>query len=143
METPSGLAYRLRGAGQQVSQSMCWEVSGNSRKENVKPSAYFNPIDVEYRWAQHPCVFKELSNKGKGVLDEVEWLLIAKGFWRCRLQAVEDTQGGMAEDLENLKGLGSQLSQWRNQMEEASSQVATVLNLVETDASDVRCHPPL
>lgn len=67
----------------------------------------------------------------------------AKGFWGCRLQAVEDTQGGMAEDLENLKGLGSQLSQWRNQMEEASTQVATVLKLVETDASDVRCHPPL
>jgi hypothetical protein len=45
----------------------------------------------------------------------------------------------MAEDLENLRGFGSDLSTWRNQMEEASSQVATVLNLVESDTSDFRC----
>ena len=56
-----------------------------------------------------------------------------------RLQACEDTQAVMAEDLENLRGLGSHLSTWRNQMEEASSQVATVLNLVESDTSDFRC----
>ncbi|KAK9906729.1 hypothetical protein WJX75_006969 [Coccomyxa subellipsoidea] len=105
-ETPAGLAYRLRERGNQVSQSMCWEVTGKSKtKENVEPTAYLNPIDVEYR-----------------------------------LQACEDTQAVMAEDLENLRGFGSDLSTWRNQMEEASSQVATVLNLVESDTSDFRSH---
>jgi len=49
-ETPSGLAYRFRGPGQQVSQSVCWEVTGKSHaKENVEPLGYLNPIDVEYR----------------------------------------------------------------------------------------------
>jgi len=56
----------------------------------------------------------------------------------CRLQAVEDTQGCMAEEIESLKGLGLHLSSWRNQMEEASSQVATVLDVFESDASEIR-----
>ena len=32
---------------------MCWEVTGKSTaKENVEPTAYLNPIDVEYRLLQ-------------------------------------------------------------------------------------------
>lgn len=54
---------------------------------------------------------------------------------------MEDTQGVMAGDLEKLKGLGSHLSAWRAQMEEASSQVAAVLNIVESDSSSFRCAP--
>jgi hypothetical protein len=52
---------------------------------------------------------------------------------------VEDAQGTVAEDLEQLKGLGGHLSAWRAQMEEASSQVAAVLNFVESDSNDFRC----
>ena len=51
-ETPAGLAYRLRERGSQLSQSMCWEVTGRSNaKENMEPTAYHNLIDVEYRFA--------------------------------------------------------------------------------------------
>ncbi len=171
-ETPAGLAYRLRERGSQLSQSMCWEVTGRSKtKENIEPTAYRNLIDVEYRSAspvpfqlfpanllhgRHACTALLCNWKVLITRKEVmrEWrpltcttaLLKGHASSSCeqcvsasRLQACEDTQAVMAEDLESLRGLGSQLSSWRNQMEEASSQVATVLNLVESDASEFRC----
>lgn len=54
---------------------------------------------------------------------------------------MEDAQGAQAEDLERLKGLGGQLSAWKAEMEEASSQVAAVLGLVEGESAAFRCIP--
>ena len=64
-ETPAGLAYRLRERGNQVSQSMCWEVTGKSKtKENVEPTAYLNPIDVEYRYLSPVLAMCAMDHSG-------------------------------------------------------------------------------
>ncbi|KAK9817966.1 hypothetical protein WJX72_005058 [[Myrmecia] bisecta] len=52
-----------------------------------------------------------------------------------RLQQLESCQGALGSEVEAMRGLGSQLEAWKLQMDSASTQVASVLNLVEKDAT--------
>ncbi|KAK9845342.1 hypothetical protein WJX81_003878 [Elliptochloris bilobata] len=55
-----------------------------------------------------------------------------------RLGAVEGALGAVEGELAELRGLGAKLECWRQQMDAASTQVATVLDLVEGDTGEFR-----
>ena len=61
------------------------------------------------------------------------------GTWLpCRLQSLEATQSHLHGELDTIKGLGNTIEAWRQEMDAASAQAATVLTLVTADTGQVR-----
>ena len=56
----------------------------------------------------------------------------------CRLQNLEATQSHLHGELDTIKGLGNTIEAWRQEMDAASAQAATVLTLVTADTGQVR-----
>jgi hypothetical protein len=56
----------------------------------------------------------------------------------CRLRRLEDSHEALGSDLDQIRELGRQLEAWKQQIEAASAQVATVLDLTQKDGTEIR-----
>ena len=56
---------------------------------------------------------------------------------------MEGRTGALEEEVGEIAELGARFHAWRAQMDTASEQVASILGMVDTDSSSVRCLCPI
>lgn len=56
----------------------------------------------------------------------------------CRLQQLERSQTDIASELGCIKAMGSSIKGWKQQMDDAGTQAATALELVQSNGKDIR-----
>ena len=56
----------------------------------------------------------------------------------CRLQQLESSHGAISSEIDHIKALGTNIEEWKHQMNDAGAQAAAVLALVQTDGTELR-----
>lgn len=56
----------------------------------------------------------------------------------CRLQQLESSHGAISSEIEHIKSLGTNIEDWKHQMNDAGAQAAAVLALVQSDGTELR-----